>query len=336
MAQYKEKMSGITLTLCIALIAHVLGTRFTLIGGPVFAIFIGMLLSSIIDTRSAFNSGIAFTSKYILQTAVVLLGFSMNLNQVFQVGITSLPIILSTIFTALIIAYLFYRKFNIDKNIAILVGVGSSICGGSAIAATAPVIKAKEPDVAQAISVIFIFNVLAAFLFPLVGRLLGLSHQGFAIFAGTAINDTSSVTATATAWDTIYQSSTLEIATIVKLTRTLAIIPITLILSYITSKKEDREHTFSFKRAFPTFLLYFILASLLTTSLTKLGYSFPLLSYFKLLSKFFIIMAMAGVGLKTNFIRLIQTGRPAIALGGLCWLLISIISLFMQWLFNTW
>ncbi|MDE7489199.1 YeiH family protein, partial [Streptococcus agalactiae] len=115
--------------------------------------------------------------------------------------------------------------------IATLIGVGSSICGGSAIAATAPVINAKDDEVAQAISVIFLFNILAALIFPTLGNFIGLSDHGFALFAGTAVNDTSSVTATATAWDAINHSNTLGGATIVKLTRTLAIIPITIVLS---------------------------------------------------------------------------------------------------------
>ena len=133
---------------------------------------------------------------------------------------------------ALIIAFFFQRFFNLDTKLATLIGVGSSICGGSAIAATAPVIHAKEKEVAQAISVIFFFNVLAALIFPTLGSWLHLSNEGFALFAGTAVNDTSSVTATASSWDSLYHTNTLESATIVKLTRTLAIIPITLFLSY--------------------------------------------------------------------------------------------------------
>ena len=120
---------------------------------------------------------------------------------------------------------------KVPSNISTLVGVGSSICGGSAIAATAPVIGADDEEIAQAISVIFLFNVIAALTFPTLGGMLGMTDHGFGLFAGTAVNDTSSVTAAASAWDGIHGSNTLEIATIVKLTRTLAIIPITLVLA---------------------------------------------------------------------------------------------------------
>lgn len=118
--------------------------------------------------------------------------------------------------------------------------VGSSICGGSAIAATAPVIEADDEEIAQSISVIFLFNVIAALVFPALGMALGLSNQGFGLFAGTAVNDTSSVTAAAAAWDGMHPgANTLDNATIVKLTRTLAIIPIT--LAHGENEKSGRQ-----------------------------------------------------------------------------------------------
>ena len=142
--------------------------------------------------------GIKFASKQILQYAVILLGFGLNLSVILETGKESLPIIISTISISLIIAYILQKTLHIDKKISILVGVGSSICGGSAIAATAPVIDADDSEVAQAISVIFFFNILAAIIFPAFGSFLGFSTSSgnaFGIFAGTAINDTSSVTA---------------------------------------------------------------------------------------------------------------------------------------------
>lgn len=148
-----------------------------------------------------------------------------------QGGRSVLPIILSTITTSLVVSFLLHRLLHIPSNISTLVGVGSSVCGGSAIAATAPVIGADDEEIAQSISVIFLFNVAAALLFPTLGGLLGLGNEGFGLFAGTAVNDTSSVTAAAAAWDGMHPgANTLDTATIVKLTRTLAIIPITLAL----------------------------------------------------------------------------------------------------------
>lgn len=301
-----------------------------MIGAPVFAIFIGMLLHPFLSSYKQLDAGLTFSSKKLLQYAVILLGFGLNISQVFAVGQSSLPVILSTISIALIVAYLFQRFFALDTKLATLIGVGSSICGGSAIAATAPVIHAKEKEVAQAISVIFFFNVLAALIFPTLGTWLHLSNEGFALFAGTAVNDTSSVTATASAWDSLYQTNTLESATIVKLTRTLAIIPITLFLSYWQSREQKNTQGLQLKKVFPLFILYFILASLLTTLLTSLGVSSSFFTPLKQLSKFLIIMAMSAIGLKTNLVAMVKSSGKSIILGAICWIAIILTSLGMQ------
>lgn len=194
------------------------------------------------------------------------------------------------------------------SKISTLIGVGSSICGGSAIAATAPVIGANDEEIAQSISVIFLFNVIAALIFPTLGGMLGLSNEGFGLFAGTAINDTSSVTAAAAAWDGIHHSNTLDSATIVKLTRTLAIIPITLVLAFYRTRKEKHQSSskVSLKKIFPFFILFFVLASVVTTVFNLTA---TITNPLKELSKFFIIMAMAAIGLNTDIVKLVKTGE---------------------------
>ncbi|HEQ2210892.1 TPA: YeiH family putative sulfate export transporter [Streptococcus pyogenes] len=339
MSTHLRKLPGLLLCLLLALPAWCLGRLFPIIGAPVFAILLGMLLALFYEHRDKTKEGISFTSKCILQTAVVLLGFGLNLTQVMAVGMQSLPIIISTIATALLVAYGSQKWLRIDVNTATLVGVGSSICGGAAIAATAPVIKAKDNEVAKAISVIFLFNMLAALLFPSLGQLLGLSNEGFAIFAGTAVNDTSSVTATATAWDALHHSNTLDGATIVKLTRTLAILPITLGLSLYRAKKEHdivTEEGFSLRKSFSRFILFFLLASLITTLMTSFGVSADVFHSLKTLSKFFIVMAMVAIGLNTNLVKLIKTGGQAILLGAICWVAITLVSLAMQLSLGIW
>ena len=322
----KELLPGISISILISLIAWYLGNLFPIIGGPVIGLFIGLLLASLLINQERFIIGMQFTSKKVLQYAVVLLGFGLNLSQVFNVGLTSLPIT----------AYVIHKLFKLDSEIVTLVGVGSSICGGSAIAATAPVIKAKDESIATAISVIFFFNILAALLFPHLGSWLGLSNQGFAIFAGTAVNDTSSVTATASSWDSLHGTSILEQATIVKLTRTLAIIPITLGLSIWQSKKDNTKERFSLTKAIPNFILWFLLASLITTVAMSMGVPAAIFAPLKDLSKFMIIMAMTAIGYQTNLKKLITKGGSALLVGGLCWLLISIVSLLMQKLLGFW
>ena len=227
-------------------------------------------------------------------------------------------------------------------NISTLIGVGSSICGGSAIAATAPVIGADDEEIAQSISVIFLFNILAALIFPTLGGALGLSNEGFGLFAGTAVNDTSSVTAAASAWDGMHPSAnTLDQATIVKLTRTLAIIPITLVLAIWRTAKVKRaggaqENGFSLKKVFPFFIIFFVLASVITTAATSAGVAASAFQPFKELSKFFIIMAMGAIGLNTDLVKLVRTGGKPIFMGLCCWLAITAVSLGMQHVLGIW
>ncbi len=340
----KTNWTGITLCLIIAGPSWYLGRLVPVIGGPVFSILIGMLTTAFFKRKERLESGIAFTSKKVLQYAVILLGFGMNLSVIIDIGLQSLPIILTTILTSLMIAYVLFKTMKMPSNISILVGVGSSICGGSAIAATAPVIDASDEEIAQSISVIFLFNVIAALIFATLGGLLGLSNYGFGLFAGTAVNDTSSVTAAAAAWDAIHGSNALDTATVVKLTRTLAIIPITLILSLYRIKKYRTDRNtgntsntgVSIRKIFPFFILYFVAASVLTTICVSVGVPIEVFAPLKALSKFFIIMAMAAIGLNTNVVKLVKSGGKPIFVGLCCWISIAVVSLFMQQALGIW
>lgn len=342
MKTLQKNYKGLLLCLAIAIPCWLLGKFFPVIGGAVFAIIAGMIITLFLKDKSTLQPGITFASKKILQYAVILLGFGLNLSVILKTGKQSLPIILATITTSLVIAWVVQKVLHIPAKISTLVGVGSSICGGSAIAATAPVIDADDAEVAQAISVIFFYNVIAALIFPQLGALLGFSTtagEAFGVFAGTAVNDTSSVTATAATWDSMWNlgTQTLDTAVTVKLTRTLAIIPITLILALIKTRKEKQSgNTFQLKKVFPVFILYFILASLITTVAVSAGIPANVFSPFKSLSKFFIILAMSAIGLNTNIVKLVKTGGKPLALGFYCWTGITLVSLFMQLLLGIW
>lgn len=334
----KKSWKGILICLCIAIPAWFLGKQFEVVGGPVFAILIGMVIALLWKDQSVCKPGITFISKKILQLAVVLLGFGMNLADVLSKGKQSLPIILSTISTSLIISFALYKLMHMDAKISTLIGVGSSICGGSAIAATAPVIDADDEEIAQSISVIFLFNVIAALIFPTLGAVLGLSNEGFGLFAGTAINDTSSVTAAAAAWDGLHGSNTLDAAAIVKMTRTLAIIPITLVLAALRTRREEKNAEgagtkVSIKKIFPWFVLFFVLASVITTVFPIPG---TVTSFLKRASKFFIVMAMGAIGLNTNLVKLVRTGAKPIFMGFCCWVGIALVSLGLQQILHIW
>lgn len=339
----KENWKGLLLCIALAIPASLLGKRFPIIGGPVFAIIGGIIFAPLVKKKSSLEPGIKYTAKKILQYAVVLLGFGMNLKVVMETGKQSLPIIICTITTSLVIAYVLHRALRIPTKISTLVGVGSSICGGSAIAATAPVIDADEEEVAQAISVIFLFNILAALIFPALGGALGFSTtsgEAFGVFAGTAVNDTSSVTAAAATWDSLYHlgSQTLDKAITVKLTRTLAIIPITLVLAFMRARKEEKREgdKVTLKQVFPFFILFFIGASVITTVATSVGVPASVFVPLKDLSKFFIVMAMGAIGFNTDVVKLVKSGGRPILQGLACWIGITIVSLGMQHMMHIW
>ena len=341
----RKNYTGILVCFGIAVPAWLLGKAFPIIGGPVLSILFGMLIALFWSDKGKAAAGIKWTSKIILQTAVVLLGFGLNLGVIFETGKQSLPIIVCTIGISLLLAWALHKALRVPSDTAILVGVGSSICGGSAIAATAPVIGADDNEVAQSISVIFFFNVLAAIFFPMLGSAIGFdtsAGDAFGIFAGTAINDTSSVTAAASTWDSMWNlgSETLHKAVTVKLTRTLAIIPITLVLAIVRAKKSAKDsgkaEGFSLKRAFPMFILYFVIASVITTVCIQAGMDADAFAPLKDLSKFFIIMAMAAIGLNSNVVQLVKSGGRPLLLGGCCWIGITAVSLVMQHVMGIW
>lgn len=339
----KKNGAGLLMCLVIAIPSWLLGKQFPIIGGAVIAILAGMVVTLLIKDKTKLEGGIKFTSKKILQWAVILLGFGMNLSVIVETGKQSLPIIICTITTSLVISYVLHKVMHIPSKISTLVGVGSSICGGSAIAATAPVIDADDEEVAQAISVIFFFNVLAAVLFPAFGHAIGfstVSGEAFGVFAGTAVNDTSSVTAAASTWDSMWNlgSATLDKAVTVKLTRTLAIIPITLVLAFLRTKTEKNTegNKVSFRQIFPFFILYFIAAAVITTVAVSCGVPVTFFNPVKSLSKFFIVLAMAAIGLNTNIIKLVKTGGKPISMGACCWAGITAVSLLLQQVLGIW
>ena len=346
MSTIRTLAPGIATSAALATVCWFLGTAVPIVGGAVFAILSGMIIGVFWKDKGLAAAGIKFTSKKILQTAVVLLGFGLPLTQIAQVGATSLPVIASTITASLLTAFILCHALHVPGRTATLIGVGSSICGGSAIAATAPVIKANDQEVAHAISVVFLFNVLAALIFPTLGDAIGMTNDGFGLFAGTAVNDTSSVTAAAAVWDGMHEgANALDYATIVKLTRTLAIIPITFVLALWVASREKKtagangqptQNGFSLKRALPTFIVLFLCASIVATVASATGVDMAVFGPLKLASKFFIIMAMAAIGLNTDVVGLVKSGAKPIVLGAACWIAIASVSLGAQHMLGLW
>jgi uncharacterized membrane protein YadS len=218
-------------------VATVVGQHVPLVGSAVPGAVIGAVIALAIKPGARLAPGIKYAGTFLLQCSVVLLGTQLSIAEAARVGLASLPVMLGTLAVCLSAAWLYGRLLGIPRDLRTLIGVGTGICGGSAIAAVSPVIEAASTDVAYAISTIFLFNIAAVLVFPLVGHAIGMSQQSFGLFAGTAVNDTSSVVATATT----YGAAAANHAIVVKLVRTLMIIPICLGLAGLTARRQRAE-----------------------------------------------------------------------------------------------
>jgi uncharacterized integral membrane protein (TIGR00698 family) len=318
----KQCIPGILFSFIFAVPAYFLGQVYPIIGGPVFGILLGILAANF-KRPTAFEVGISFTGKKILQYSIILLGFEMNLFHVLNIGAKSFSVMIFTLLTAFFVAYFVGRMLKLDRKTTILIGAGTAICGGSAIAAVAPVIEAKDKDIAFSISTIFLFNVIAVFLFPFLGHLWGLSDTGFGMWAGTAINDTSSVVAAGYS----YSNEAGSYATIVKLTRALMIVPVCLFFAFLMAHQKTKNSSPQLKKIFPWFILWFVVASIInTTGILPVIVSHILGN----VGKFAIILAMSAIGLNTNIKSLLKNGLRPIILGLSCWFAVAFVSLIVQ------
>lgn len=349
-----ELLPGLLLAVAIAVVATVIGSFVPIIGGPVSGIVIGVVVAAVLKPSERFRPGIKVASKFILQVSVVVLGAQLSLTQVLKVGLDSLPVMIGTLVVCLTAAYFVGRWLGIVGDIRTLIGVGTGICGASAIAAVTPVIGAVSVDVAYAVSTIFLFNVAAVLTFPLLGHLLGLSQHAFGLFAGTAINDTSSVVAAATT----YGSGAANYAVVVKLTRTLLIIPICFGLAALVDRKaakdsntakvastDSADNTDSTTAPAPTaapsslrkrpkihrLVPWFLIGFLLVAAANSVGL-IPDASHHALnqLSVFLITVALSAIGLSTNLGGFRRTGPRPLILGAILWVVVSATSLLLQ------
>lgn len=336
-------LPGLGIAVAIAVVATLIGRYFTILGSAMPAIVIGVLIAIFVKRPASWIPGLKFASTMVLQIAVVVLGTQLSLRQVAEVGVESFPVMISTLTVCLLAAWFLGHAMKIDADVNVLIGVGTAICGASAIAAVSPVVKARNEAIAYAVSTIFLFNVLAVLTFPWLGHALGLTQHEFGLFAGTAVNDTSSVVATAG----IYGSAALSFAVVVKLVRTLMIIPISLGLAALEARKEQgwvtdthsSRHSetdahanstlprISLLGAFkliPWFLIGFLLASVLRSlGIVPDAIQAPLAQ----IAMFFISSAMAAIGLSTDVTGFRKAGLRPLMLGGLLWVIVTATAL---------
>ncbi len=321
----RSVLPGLAVAVTVALVAALLGSWLPLVGGPVFGIVLGVIAAVTIPALRgpAFADGVGFAGKKVLQASIVVLGTGLSLRQVVHVGGSSLPVMLGTLAVALGGAALLGRVLRVEPEVRTLIGVGTGICGASAIAAVTAATKPKDSAVGYAIGTIFVFNIAAVLSFPALGHLLGMSGHAFGLWSGTAVNDTSSVVAAAYS----FGDGAGPYAIVVKLTRSLMIIPITVVLAWLTTRPANAQASVPWRQVVPGFLIGFLLAALLNSvgavpaswhpSLTTLG-------------TFLITVALAGIGLSLRPAELRRSGVRPLLLGGLLWVSVATASLGLQ------
>ena len=322
-----KNLPGVFTCIVIVVLSSHLGGQIPLIGGPVFALFSGIILNPFIKSDKRLSPGLDFTSKRLLKFAIILLGFSLSIGHILEVGKISLAVMVFTLAASFGFGHLFGRLFKMNWKLSSLISAGTGICGGSAIAALSPVIEADDSDITYAITATFIFDIAMILLFPIMGSRLGLSDLAYGLWTGTAVNDTSSVVAAGYA----YSNAAGEFATIVKLTRTLSIIPTVVIFSYIAQRQENKitlkNANTSIKSIFPYFIIFFILAAVINS----IGLIPPQVgSIITKSSKFFMIMALGAIGLKTDIREVKNSGLVPMLHGFIISAIVVIVSLGVQ------
>ena len=322
-------LPGLWLCLAIALVASALARLLPIIGASVIAIALGVLARLALELPARQAPGVRFASKRFLQAGIVGLGAGLSLGQVWRSGSSSLAVLLGTLVAGVGVMLLLGRLLRIDRTLARLIAVGTGICGASAIGALAPVLAADEAQIAYAISTVFAFNIAAVLLFPALGHLLGLSQHGFGLWSGTAINDTSSVVAAAYS----YGASAGAYAVVVKLTRSVMIVPVCLLFAAVVARERGSNGSAGVGRTagIPAFIVLFLLASALhtigiigTTAAHALSGT----------GQFLIVVALAGVGLSADLRAMRRTGFQPLLLGLIGWVGVASLSLVLQHLTN--
>ncbi|MBQ5592298.1 MAG: putative sulfate exporter family transporter [Clostridia bacterium] len=328
---------GIILSVAIAALACFIEGLLPihLVGSAVIAMFIGMIINSFLKKTDIFATGIKFTSKKILKFAIILLGLSLNITTVLQVGRMSLTVMIFTLLTCFGGGYFIGRALGLNWKLSNLISAGTGICGGSAIAAIGPTIDADDDDVAYAMSATFLFDMAMIVLFPIMGRALGMTDEAFGIWAGTAVNDTSSVVATGYA----FSEGAGDFATMVKLTRTLSIIPTVITFAFIQLRLKKKEAirnskngdelkaNFSIKKIFPWFILGFVGMSIVASVFTIPA---EVVSGTKTVSKFLMVSALAAIGLNTSFSSFKKSGVRPMIHGFIISALVVIVALLVE------
>lgn len=327
-----EVIPGFLLALLVAFCARFIESILPihLVGSSVIALFIGMGINQIKKPSKKIQVGLKFTSKKILKFAIILLGASLSIGTILHVGKLSLTVMIFTLLTCFGGGYYIGKMLGLDWKLSNLISAGTGICGGSAIAAIAPVVDADDKDIAYAMSATFLFDMAMIIIFPILGQKLGLSDMAYGLWTGTAVNDTSSVVAAGYA----FSEGAGDFATMVKLTRTLSIIPTVLVFSMISARLKRKENPnakqekVKLTNIIPWFILMFV-AMAVINSFGIIPANVSLLM--KDLSKFLMVAALAAIGMNTDFNEMKKSGINPMIHGFIISLLVVIVAIAVEY-----
>ena len=322
---------GFAISLIIAVVAQFIERLMPvhLIGASVIALFMGMIINHFWKP-DFLKAGIKFTSKKVLRIAIILLGASLNVRVILNVGRMSLMVMIFTLLTCFGGGYFIGKALKLNWKLSNLISAGTGICGGSAIAAIAPVIDAEDSDVAYAMSATFLFDMAMIVLFPIMGNFLGLSDMAYGLWAGTAVNDTSSVVAAGYA----FSEAAGDFATMVKLTRTLSIIPTVLVFSFVNLRLKRKQNydvkskKVNILKLFPWFIAGFLaLAAINSVGVIPENIS----AASKDISKFLMVAALGAIGLNTSFKDMKKSGINPMIHGFIISALVVVVAILVEW-----
>ena len=301
-----------------------------LLGASIIALFMGTIINSFFHP-TWIKPALKFTSKRILKVAIILLGASLSINTIMSVGKMTFFVMIFTFAMCFGGGYFVRKLFGLNWKLSNLISAGTGICGGSAVAAIAPVIDADDKDVAFAMSSTFLFDMVMVALYPLMGKALGMTDIAYGIWAGTSVNDTASVVASGYAFSEIAG----DFATMVKLTRTIAIIPTVLVFAYIGTRmkqKELKEANDGQKVNLVKIIPWFIGGFLLLAILNSVGCIPSAASgILKGTSKFLMVTALAAIGLGTSITDFKKAGLKPMFYGITIDTLVTLTALIVIW-----
>ncbi len=301
-----------------------------LLGASIIALFMGTIINSFFHP-TWIKPALKFTSKKILKVAIILLGASLSINTIMSVGKMTFFVMIFTFAMCFGGGYFIRKLFGLNWKLSNLISAGTGICGGSAVAAIAPVIDADDKDIAFAMSSTFLFDMVMIALYPLMGKALGMSDIAYGIWAGTSVNDTASVVASGYAFSEIAG----DFATMVKLTRTIAIIPTVLVFAYISTRikqKELKAANNGQKVNLVKIIPWFIGGFLLLAILNSVG-CIPVAAsgIIKGTSKFLMVTALAAIGLGTSITDFKKAGLKPMFYGITIDTLVTLTALVVVW-----